>query len=211
VLLTAMISDYQSAPVELFNAGIGANVISTRSPCYAASGKPAANERLDHHVIAQQPDLLIISYGLNDARGGTPLELFLEELRTLIQRTRAHISPLILLVGPYYMTDAGFKWGEAGWDHADLPIFRRFNAGIKQTATAENCLFADLLAVYEGVYWAVHYDGVHANDIGHRLVANRIFEVLACNCSGLALHTKEIEKSSPRWRDESMLKTLPTG
>ena len=52
----------------------------------------------------------------------------------------------------------------------------------------------------------IHYDGVHANDLGHGIVANRIFEVLARNCSGLAKKTKEAEKSSPRWRDESMLK-----
>ena len=77
--LAALISDVQAAPVKLVNSGIGANVISTRSPCYEHSGKPAATERLDKHVIPHHPDLLIISYGLNDARGGTPLELFAEE------------------------------------------------------------------------------------------------------------------------------------
>jgi lysophospholipase L1-like esterase len=209
-LLASMLNDYQSQPLEFFNAGLGANLISTRSPCYAASSKPAANERLDHHVISQNPDLLIISYGLNDARGGTPLELFLEELLLLIQRTRAQISPLIVLVGPYYMSDAGWNWSEPEWAHADINTFRTYNQGIRETAAREACLFADLLGICEGVDWVVHYDGVHANDIGHRLVANRIFEVLACNCSGVAKNTKEIEKTSPRWRDESMLKTLPS-
>ena len=40
----------------------------------------------------------------------------------------------------------------------------------------------------------------------HCIIADRIFEVLAQNCSGLALHTKEAEKTSPRWRDKSVLK-----
>ena len=51
----------------------------------------------------------------------------------------------------------------------------------------------------------VHHDGVHANDLGHLVVANKIFEVLAQHCSGLALHTQALEQSAPRWRDESVL------
>ena len=52
----------------------------------------------------------------------------------------------------------------------------------------------------------IHEDGVHANDLGHRIVAHSIFRVLAQNCSALAAKTKEAEKTSPRWRDESVLK-----
>ena len=51
----------------------------------------------------------------------------------------------------------------------------------------------------------VHYDGVHANDLGHRLIAHEIFQTLAQNCSGLALRTKRLEETSDRWRDESVL------
>ena len=50
-------------------------------------------------------------------------------------------------------------------------------------------------------------DGVHQNDLGHRLVANRIFEVLAQSCSCLAKKTREAERHSPRWRDESTLQS----
>ena len=62
------------------------------------------------------------------------------------------------------------------------------------------------LGAYAGAGWMVHYDGCHANDLGHRIVANRIFEVLAQNCSGLARWTKSQERAIPRWRDESCLK-----
>ena len=101
--LALLIGDVQSQPVELVNSGIGANVISTRSPVYEYSGKPAATERLDKHVIAHDPDLLIISYGLNDARGGTPLGLFAEEMESIIGQVREQCQPLIVLPGPYYM------------------------------------------------------------------------------------------------------------
>ena len=77
--LAALISDVQSRPVKLVNSGIGANVISTRSPAYEHSGKPAGLERLEKHVIEHDPDLLVVSYGLNDARGGTPPGLFATE------------------------------------------------------------------------------------------------------------------------------------
>jgi lysophospholipase L1-like esterase len=203
-VLATLINDFQATPVTLFNAGIGANVISTRSPSYPYSGKPAASERLDKHVFAQNPDLLVISYGLNDARGGTPLHVFTEELESLVRRVRERIDPLIVLLGPYYMVD--FALGGRTWGHADLALFYQFNEAVRRVAETENCLFVDVLAANGETEWMVHYDGVHANDLGHRVIANRVFEVLAQNCSCLAKATKEAEKHAPRWRDESTLK-----
>ena len=203
-VLADLINDFQARPMKFVNAGIGANVISTRSPCYRHSGMPAASERLDKHVLAHEPDLLIVSYGLNDARGGTPLELFREELVALVRRVRRRIEPLIVLLGPYYMTD--FTVGGPNWSHADLNLFGQFNKAIAQVAAGQACLYVDLLAANGRTDWMVHYDGVHANDLGHRIVAGRVFEVLAQHCSGLAKQTKEAEKTSPRWRDESTLK-----
>jgi lysophospholipase L1-like esterase len=203
-VLADLINDFQSHKMEFFNAGIGANVISTRSAAYEKSGKPAANERLQKHVIARHPDLLIISYGLNDARGGTPVDLFRKELVAIIEQVRQHTQPLIVLLGPYYMTD--FTLGGKRWSHADLALFKHFNKAIAGVSVQEKCLYVDLLAANGETDWMVHYDRVHANDLGHRIVANRIFEVLAQNSSGLAKKTKRTEKTSPRWRDESTLK-----
>jgi lysophospholipase L1-like esterase len=71
-LLAALISDFQDERAKLVNSGIGFNVISSRVPSYPHSGKPAANERIQKHVAEYDPDLLVISYSLNDARGGSP-------------------------------------------------------------------------------------------------------------------------------------------
>jgi lysophospholipase L1-like esterase len=202
--LKALIDDMQQRPVELFNAGIGANVISRKAPEYAHSGQPAADTRLDKHVIKERPDLLVISYGLNDARGGTSVAFFCAVMASLIRRVRKKIDPVIVLPGPYFMTD--FTVGQPHWSKANLDIFATFNQAIAQVAREEQCLFVDLLAAYGGAEWMIHYDGVHANDLGHRIVANRIFEVLAQHCSGLAAWTREQEQASPRWRDESCLK-----
>ena len=201
--LARLINEFQRIPVQLVNVGIGGNVISTRSPAYEHSGKPAALERLEPHVFRHQPDLLLVSYGLNDARGGTPLDLFVGELKSLVDRVRERIQPLIVLLGPYFMT--GFDKFGPHWNHASLDTFHQFNGAIAEVAKEKECLFVDLLATYGNADWLVHHDGVHANDLGHRLVANQIFAVLAANCSGLAKETQELEQHIPRWRDESVL------
>ncbi len=203
-VLASLINDFQAGRMDFFNAGIGANVISTRSPNYGHSGKPAANERLGKHVVAHQPDLLLISYGLNDSRGGTPVDLFREELVSLVRSVRQHIKPLIVLLGPYYVMEHTLS--AKHWRHADRSVLKRFNDTIAQVAADEECLYVDILAANGQTDWMVHYDGVHANDLGHRVIANRTFEVLAQNCSCLARKTKQAEKTSPRWRDESTLK-----
>ena len=202
-VLAALISDFQDQPVTLINAGIGANVISDRVPAYPHSGKPAANQRIGKHVIDHAPDLLVISYGLNDARGGTPVELFRAELLALVEAIRQGCDPLIVLLGPYFMT--AFR-GHAHFDHANLQVFECFNLITEQVARQTGCLFCDVLHAYGGSPWMVHDDGVHANDLGHRLVAHRVFETLAQHCSGLAVRTKRLERESERWRDESTLR-----
>ncbi|MHB9124470.1 MAG: SGNH/GDSL hydrolase family protein [Armatimonadota bacterium] len=210
--LARTICEYQREPVQLVNMGIGANVISTKSSGFGYSGKPAASERVDQHILEYHasgthlvPDLLIISYGLNDARSGTPIDLFTSEMEDIVQRVREKIQPLIVLVGPYYMND--FTLGGRVWSHGNLEVLHKYNEATKQLAVKVDCLFVNLLSSYREADWLVHHDGVHANDLGHRLVANKIFEVLASNCSGLAQETKYLEQHIVPWRDESTLQT----
>ena len=139
-VLADLISDFQDEPVKLVNSGIGANVISTQAPLYEFSGKPAANERVGKHVIAHDPDLLVISYGLNDARGGTPVEMFREELTSVIDAIReGDAIRWSCLPGPYYMTDF------TSYEHfgfANHAVFESFNFVTAQVAEATDCLFA---------------------------------------------------------------------
>jgi hypothetical protein len=110
---------------------------------------------------------------------------------------------VIVLLGPYFVTD--FSVGGEAWSRADISVFEQFNRQAATVAQALSCLFVDLLAGYDGKPWLVHHDGVHANDVGHLVVAHRIFEKLVQNCSGLARHTQALEESIPPWRDESTL------
>src|SRR5262249_35001812 len=127
-------------------------------------GRPAASLRLDKHAIAHKPDLLVISYGLNDARGGTPLALFAEEMETIIDKVRQQISPLVILLGPYYMTN--FDGYGPYWNKASLKDFQAVNDLIAAVARKKDCLFVELLSAYDGADWMVHYDGVHATTLG---------------------------------------------
>lgn len=203
-VLAAMISDIQFAPVELLNMGIGANVISIRSAAYQYASKPAGNERLERDVIAHKPDLVVIGeFAVNDARGGTPEDVFKEDLIYMIRRIRESIDPVVVLLGPTYIVD--YDFGGDVWSHASPGIFDRFNNLISDVAVLEDCLYVNLLNSMVNADWMVHYDGVHVNDLGHRVIANAIFNVLAQNCSCLAMATKVLEQTSPRWRDESCL------
>ena len=110
---------------------------------------------------------------------------------------------MILLPGPYFMTD--FELGAPYFSCGNLELFHEYNNAIRSVADETDCLFVDLLASYREAPWLIHHDGCHANDLGHRIVANKMFEVLASNCSGLAIETREMEKHIPPWRDESTL------
>jgi hypothetical protein len=68
-------------------------------------------------------------------------------------------------------------------------------------------MYTDVYNAYGDASWMVHYDGVHANDLGHRIIANSVFQTLAQNLPSLALKTKNLEQTSERWRDESMLQS----
>lgn len=93
-----MLEEFQGTEIELINQGIGSNVLTAECPAYGFSAKPSALERLDHELIAHDPDMVFLSYGLNDSRGGTPPEVFRRAYQELIDRIRAQIQPTIVVV-----------------------------------------------------------------------------------------------------------------
>ena len=183
-LLADAIGQVQSQPVRLVNPSVGGNVISPKVGAYARSARPATNEHMTE-IIDAQPDLLIVSAGLNDARGGTPTHLFRNELIALIESIRVHCGPLIVLLGPYFIVN--FDIGGELFGQATPTTLAAYNQAIEEVAGDIGCLFCDIYAAYGEASWALHTDGLHSNDLGHRLVANTIFQTLAQHCSGLSL------------------------
>jgi lysophospholipase L1-like esterase len=182
-VVAALLSEFQGRPVTLYNSGISANAISPRSPGYQSSAKPSALERYREHVIAHRPDLFVLAYGLNDMRAGMPPEDFREDMQTIISDVRAACNPVIVLTTVYHMSAYDLY---PPYDRGSPEATGIFNEVIRQLARRNGCLLADIYAAEGGADWLIHPDTVHANDLGHRIIGHRVFEVIANHCSGAA-------------------------
>ena len=178
-----LISEYQGKTVTLHNKGIGANAISRRSPGYEHSAKPSALERYEEDVIALNPDLFVLAYGLNDMRARMPLEDFREDMQTIITDVKEKCNPVIVLATVYHMSayDLYPPYNQGSPEATEI-----YNEVIRQLADSNDCLFADIYAAEGCADWLIHPDTVHANDLGHRIIGNKVFEVIAQNCSCVA-------------------------
>jgi len=178
------IEEFQGEPVELINQGIGGNVITPECPAYLQSARPSALERVDGDVIALKPDLLFISYGLNDSRGGTTPAVFRKAYQQILDRIRAQIDPLIVILNMWYMKEE--LYSAEPWHHSDHDVTDVFNLVIKQIAEANDLILADVYSAEVGVDWIIDNDLCHPNDLGHFVVANRVFQAIVRNCTFVA-------------------------
>jgi lysophospholipase L1-like esterase len=199
-VLVKLINGCQDKPVEYHNKGISANAISPRSPGYKDSAKPSALERYKTDVIDLQPDLFILCYGLNDMRAAMPVEDFRDDMATIIRDVRKACAPLTLLTTVYYMT----SWRSfPPYDKGTVALTIRYNDCIRGLAVEFDCILADVWAAEGGADWLIHYDGVHANQVGNMVIGHRIFEAIAQNSSGLTEPTFRRERDSD-WSKETM-------
>lgn len=180
-LVTSMLEEIQGEPITLHNQGICSNILSVNSPAYQLSARPSGIERLQRDVIDCHPDLVFFAYGLNDSRGGTSLDIFRRDYQKAIDDIRGQISPLIVTLDLYYMHESFYK-GCEGWNESDYEVTETFNAVIREIAEKNGLIFADVYSALKGVDWAVCEDHCHPNDLGHRLIANRVFEAVMRNC-----------------------------
>jgi lysophospholipase L1-like esterase len=186
--LVRLINEVQAEPVEYVNKGIGANSISPKSPGYASSVKPSAVERYKTDVIANQPDLFILAYGLNDMRAGMDVEVFIHEMETIVREVKAACDPLVVLVSIYHMT--GYDCFPP-FNRGGVEATCRYNNAIRRLAEQTGCLYADVYEAEARADWLIHQDGVHGNKVGNLVIAHKIFQTLATRCSGLSRAVNE--------------------
>lgn len=179
-IVADLISEFQQKPVILHNKGIGANAISPRSPGYESSAKPSALERYKEDAIALNPDLFILAYGLNDMRARMAPEDFREDMQTIITGVKENCDPIVVLTTVYHMS-AYDRYPP--FDQGSPEATEIYNAVIRQLADVNDCLLADIYAAEGYADWLIDPDTVHANDLGHRIIGHRVFEVIAQNCS----------------------------
>lgn len=182
-IVADLISLYQGYEIELHNKGISASVISRRSPGYEASIKPCAVDRYEQDVISLNPDLFLLSYGLNDMRAGMHPEEFRQDMNKIILEVKNRCNPVIVLTSVYYMTDYTLY---PPFNKGSICATETYNLVIRQLAEVNSCILADIWNAEGMADWMIHPDTVHANDLGHRIIGNRVFEAVAKNCSCLS-------------------------
>ena len=192
IVVANQISEFQEKAVRLYNKGIGSNVISPKSRGYNVSGKPSAIERVEEDVIQLDPDLVIIAYGLNDMRCNTPIEEFKMDYQKIISKIGKETNALIVLLNVYHMTK--YCACEPFWNKGSIEKTQIFNFAIEKLAEKNGCIFADVYEAEGTADWLIDPDGIHANDLGHRLIGNRVFEAIANNCSCLSRKIERIIK-----------------
>lgn len=176
-----MLEQWKGGSVELLNKGVSASILCRETPAYEFAANPCGLERLERDVISQKPDLLLIAYGLNDSRGGTSPLVFRRDYQRMIDEIRKEINPAIVCLNLYYMHREFYKDCEH-WDKSDYQLTEEYNLMIRQLAEQNGLWYADVYAAQQGVDWLVCPDHCHPNDLGHQLIANRVFETIVRHC-----------------------------
>jgi hypothetical protein len=82
------------------------------------------------------------------------------------------------------------------WDQGNYDVTEIYNLVIEQLSEENGLILADVYSAEVGVDWIIDMDHCHPNDLGHRIIANRVFEAITRNCSFVAC----------RMRDESLIR-----
>jgi lysophospholipase L1-like esterase len=190
-----LLRQFQLDDLIVFNRGLPAGVISPRCPGYDESAKPSLMERYQQHCIDLQPDLVIIAEGLNDMRSGMPVQEYLSDLDKIVTDIQTHTRALVVLLGIYHQTygvGANDPAVYPTWTKWNQDIARVYNLSIGLLAEKHGALFVDTLQIMAGSDSLLHIDACHLNDLGHVLVGNGVFQVIAAHCSGMAVKTYQV-------------------
>ena len=115
--------------------------------------------RLERDVLTHEPRLVVVALGVNDAFGQGPRETTLANLREITRRLRAKGATVVLL-------------------HAAVPGLAGdgYRSGLREIARSEGAtLVEDFLL---GVVPAHTYDGLHPDEQGQAMLAERLLPVL---------------------------------
>ena len=181
-LLWKLLECAQETRISYYNAGLGASVISPRSPGYEASRKPSASERLDDEVISRHPDLVVIAYGLNDMRAGMSAADFAREMETIIDRMQRSTEQLLVIANVYHMSSYRHY---PPFDKGSVAATIEYNTMLEELAEKRGCAYADVWDAQGERNWVVHQDTVHANKVGNMLIAHKVFECIVRAASGV--------------------------
>jgi lysophospholipase L1-like esterase len=156
--------------VAVINAGISGNTTVD------------ALGRLEKDVLAHQPDLVTVMFGLNDVRR-VSLDEFRANLKAIIERCR-NVGAEVLLCSPNGIVDS------LGDSRKRL---QTYNDAMRQVGTDMGAAFCDVFAAYETVrakdplsFRLLCSDDIHPNMGGHKLTAETICQAIAGKSADLS-------------------------
>ena len=163
----AMLKEF--LPLTFINKGISGTRMCTRTD---NDMFPPASETVDEYIVAYQPDLLTVAYGINDYHAGTSRETFLSTYRAYLNEIKTKLPDTVVMV--FSITAKG--------NDADAADIISWNAGIKALAEEFGYIYVDTYYDMRGVEWLLD-DGLHPTNAGYRVIANaamRTFNEYVC-------------------------------
>lgn len=178
----AIAESFPNQNIQVVGAGVGGNKV------------PDLVKRLDRDVLSKQPDLVMVYIGINDVwhwtrphpvtkekREGTTAEAYEAGLRGMINQIQTAGARVILCTP----TVIGEQSGGVNPDDARLD---QYAAICRTLAKDTGATLLDLRKVF-GDYLSAHNtdnlkrgvltsDGVHMNDVGNRLIAHQVCQLL---------------------------------
>jgi acyl-CoA thioesterase-1 len=150
--------------VSVLSRRVGVTILNAGVP---GDTTGSALARLDTAVLARQPRIVIVLLGGNDILQGVPVDQRLQNLRTIAERLRA-ASATVILVGL-----------------GDGPI-DPFASALPVIATVTSSMLVP--GVLEGIFGnpALMADGIHPNNDGHAIMADRIEPALRTALAAVA-------------------------
>jgi acyl-CoA thioesterase-1 len=173
-----------NAPVTLKNFAVGGK--SSRHGLQVAGD-----------IAKESPDLIIIAYGMNDARSGDT-EGFTDNISRIVESIHKDSPEAeFILVAPML--------GNPEWQHTPTEIFLNFRDALKSLCKGDMALadmtqmWTDLLKIKS--YHDLTGNGVnHPNDFAHRIYANVLLEMLTDLDAGAEQPPAQYVASAPTVR-----------
>ena len=146
----------------------------------------SALERLEKDVLAHKPDIVTVSFGLNDTGGRKPKE-YGESLKTIVDTLKAADIQVVLMTSTPFNNERHF-WGKDFKELGGLDEYmdREFCGRMRDLAKSEGVTLLDLHAIFAEeikkdaslINKLVSSDGVHLTAEGYDLVAKHVAPLL---------------------------------
>ena len=123
-------------------------------------------------ILDQKPDVVIVGFGMNDWRKGVSLELFRQNMRTIVDRLEEHkIRVLLMTISPDYQ---GFFRGTSR-------IIDEYNRAIQEVAYEKCIRIVDVNSLWKREikpYKAGLQDAIHPNEFGYEIICKSLMRVV---------------------------------